>query len=59
MEYRRLGNSRLQVSVLALGTWTTIGERLDLNDSKKLLGLASYSDEIFELKDIHRQIDKF
>ena len=29
------------------------------SDSKKLLGLASYSDEIFELKDIHKQIDKF
>lgn len=28
-------------------------------DSKKLLGLASYSDEVFTLKDIHKQIDKF
>jgi len=26
---------------------------------KNLLGEASYTDEIFELKDIHRQIDKF
>jgi hypothetical protein len=29
------------------------------SDSKKLLGIASYSDEVFELKDIHKQIDKF
>lgn len=29
------------------------------NDSKKLLGLASYSDEMFEFKDIHKQIDKY
>ncbi len=40
MEYRRLGNSGLQVSALALGTWTTIGERLDINDSKEVLGCA-------------------
>ena len=26
---------------------------------KQLLGHASYTDEIFELKDIHKQIDKF
>ena len=29
------------------------------NDSKKLLGLASYPDEMFEFKDIHKQIDKY
>ena len=29
------------------------------SDSKKLLGLASYSDEVFTLKDIHKQIDRF
>tara|TARA_R100000008_G_scaffold82732_1_gene67310 strand:- start:4125 stop:5351 length:1227 start_codon:yes stop_codon:yes gene_type:complete len=29
------------------------------SDPKKLLGIASYSDEVFELKDIHEQIDKF
>ena len=29
------------------------------NQTKKVLGLASYSDEMFQLKDIHEQIDKF
>ena len=28
-------------------------------NSRKLAGLASYSDELFELKDMHEQIDKF
>ena len=27
--------------------------------AKRLLGVASYSDEMFELKDIHKQVDKF
>lgn len=40
MEYRRLGNSGLQTSALSLGAWSTIGERLDLKESKKLLQCA-------------------
>ena len=40
MQYRRLGRSGLRVSVISLGTWTTIGDRCDLEASAKLLSLA-------------------
>jgi voltage-dependent potassium channel beta subunit len=40
MRYRRLGSSGLQVSALSLGTWATVGERLDDSDSVRLLDEA-------------------
>jgi len=40
MEYRRLGSCGLQTSALSLGAWSTIGERLDLQESKELLQCA-------------------
>lgn len=54
MEYRRLGRSGLQVSVLALGTWTTIGERLDLNASKAVLESAfEHGINFFDTADVY------
>ena len=40
MEYRRLGRSGLQLSAVSLGAWTTIGEKLDLAESQRLLSAA-------------------
>jgi len=40
MQYRRLGRSGLHVSAISLGSWTTIGDRCDLEASTKLLSLA-------------------
>ncbi len=40
MRYRRLGATGLQVSALSLGTWSTVGERLDLDESVALLDQA-------------------
>jgi len=40
MEYRNLGRSGLQISLLSLGTWLTIGDRLDEKESEKLVHSA-------------------
>ncbi len=40
MLYRRLGQSGLQVSAISLGAWATIGERLDVRASARLLEAA-------------------
>lgn len=40
MEYRRLGSSGLELSVISLGSWATVGERLDHEGSAQLLGTA-------------------
>lgn len=40
MQYRRLGGSGLQISALSLGSWGTIGERLDLAQSITLMDEA-------------------
>lgn len=40
MLYRRLGSTGLQVSVVSLGAWATIGERLGLRESSRLLDEA-------------------
>ncbi|MDB2384536.1 aldo/keto reductase [Endozoicomonas sp.] len=40
MEYRRLGNSGLKLSVLSLGSWVTFGKQVDLADAKRLLKFA-------------------
>lgn len=40
MEYRKLGNSGLKLSALSLGSWLTVGEKLDNRESMKLLGSA-------------------
>ncbi|MGW4213446.1 aldo/keto reductase [Lentzea sp. NPDC004789] len=40
MRYRRLGATGLQVSALSLGSWGTIGERLDLPQSVALVDVA-------------------
>ncbi len=40
MLYRRVGTSGLQVSVVSLGAWATIGELLDVRGSARLMGEA-------------------
>ncbi len=40
MEYRRLGNSGLQVSVLSLGSWLTFGKQISDDVAEKLMILA-------------------
>ena len=40
MKYRRLGESGLQVSEIALGSWLTLGSAIDLSQSSKLVAEA-------------------
>ena len=40
MEYRRLGNSGLKLSVLSLGSWVTFGKQVGLRDAATLLQSA-------------------
>jgi len=40
MEYRRLGRSGLQVSVLSFGSWVTFGKQLDVDYAALCLGAA-------------------
>lgn len=40
MEYRRLGNSGLQVSALSFGSWVTFGNQIDYQNSENLMKLA-------------------
>ena len=40
MEYRRLGNSGLQVSALSFGTWLTFGKQISDDVAEKLMVLA-------------------
>lgn len=40
MEYRKLGNSGLQVSVLSLGSWLTFGKQISDDMAEKLMKLA-------------------
>lgn len=40
MEYKRLGDSGLQVSELAFGSWLTFGKQLDVHAAKECMKLA-------------------
>lgn len=40
MEYRRLGSSGLQLSVLSFGTWATFGDSVDRGDARNLVATA-------------------
>ena len=40
MEYRRLGRSGLQVSVLSLGSWVTFGAQLGIDTAMECLDAA-------------------
>lgn len=40
MEYRRLGQSGLQVSELGLGSWVTFGKQVDLSAAKEIMSHA-------------------
>ncbi len=40
MEYRRLGKSGLQVSVLSLGSWLTFGKQIGDNTAERLMDVA-------------------
>jgi len=40
MEYRRLGNSGLQLSALSFGTWVTFGKQIDNSIAEELLTVA-------------------
>ena len=40
MQFRRLGKSGLQVSVLSFGAWVTFGTQLDANAALALMSTA-------------------
>lgn len=40
MEYRKMGNTGLQLSVLSYGSWVTFSKQVDDNASDRLMGLA-------------------
>lgn len=40
MEYRKMGNTGLQLSVLSYGSWVTFAKQIDDNASDKLMSLA-------------------
>ncbi|MBD1388915.1 aldo/keto reductase [Neiella sp. HB171785] len=40
MQYRRLGQSGLQISELSLGSWVTFGKQVDLADAKNIMAHA-------------------
>ncbi|MFM9055940.1 MAG: aldo/keto reductase [Bacteroidota bacterium] len=40
MEYRKLGNTGIQISALSFGSWLTFGKQIDDNTSETLLGMA-------------------
>lgn len=40
MEYRRLGNSGLKISVLGLGSWVTFGKQVDQRQARDLIAHA-------------------
>ncbi len=40
MQYKRLGNSGLQVSTLSFGSWLTFGKQIGNDTAKKLMALA-------------------
>ena len=40
MEYKRLGKSGLQVSVLSLGSWLTFGKQIGDGTAERLMELA-------------------
>ena len=40
MEYRRLGNSGLKLSVFSFGSWVTFGKQVDKGDAQTLLQSA-------------------
>ena len=40
MEYRRLGNSGLQVSVLSFGSWVSFSKQINDKVADELMGIA-------------------
>lgn len=40
MEYRRMGKTGLQLSVLSFGSWVTFAKQVDDTDSDRLMGIA-------------------
>ena len=40
MEYRKLGNTGIQISALSLGSWITFGKQIEDNISEKLMSVA-------------------
>ena len=40
MQYKRLGNSGLQVSVLSFGSWLTFGKQISNDTAEKLMIMA-------------------
>jgi aryl-alcohol dehydrogenase-like predicted oxidoreductase len=40
MEYRRMGRSGLQLSVLSLGSWVTFHKQIDDSSADELMGIA-------------------
>ncbi|MFN0188506.1 MAG: potassium channel beta subunit family protein [Bacteroidia bacterium] len=40
MQYRKLGNTGIQISALSLGSWITFGKQIEDNTSEKLMSVA-------------------
>ena len=40
MEYRKLGNTGIQISALSLGSWLTFGKQIDDSVAEKLMEVA-------------------
>ena len=40
MQYRKLGNTGIQISALSLGSWITFGKQIEDNISEKLMSVA-------------------
>ncbi|MHC4957477.1 MAG: aldo/keto reductase family protein [Planctomycetota bacterium] len=56
MEYRRLGDSGLKVSAVALGTWLTFGGRLDQSKASDLVDRAlSLGINFFDTADVYER----
>lgn len=52
MEYRRVGNSGLKVSALSLGSWLTIGDKLDQHTAGQIVDTAiSNGINLFDVAD--------
>lgn len=56
MQYRKLGRSGLEVSVIGLGSWLTIGNRVDARETERLVQTAFDAGvNLFDTADIYNK----